>query len=334
MRVLVTGGLGFIGSNFIHLLEQRDSIEVIYNIDSMSYGSSTTSLDGLLHDSKYKFVKGNIADPKAIRPLISQVDTVVNFAAETHVDRSISSGESFVRSNIVGVSVLLDEVRKSHKEVTFLQVGTDEEYGEVSQPAKESDTLKPSSPYAASKASASLLVLAYARTYGLKARVTRCTNNYGPYQFPEKLIPKSIVRAHMGLRVPVYGDGLNSRDWIYVEDHCEALYLVMRRGEPGTIYNVAGRSQHTNIEVIKAILRFMKRPPSLIEYVADRPGHDREYKLDDGKIRRELGWTPTRKFEAALRETVMWYLRNQRWWRPLVDQRILSSSPWKMKWGS
>ena len=335
LKILVTGGLGFIGSNFIRRLVKEGNETLVLNLDSMSYGSSPSNLEDLVHESRYRFVRGDIVNPNTIKPLIGEVDAIVNLAAETHVDRSISSGVSFVRNNIVGVSTLLEEVRRSDREIPFVQVGTDEEYGDALRGSStEESPLHPSSPYAASKASASMLVAAYARTYGLDVKITRCTNNYGPRQFPEKLIPKSIIRSHLGLKVPVYGDGLNSRDWIHVEDHCEALELVLWKGKPGSVYNVAGGSELANLELVRMILKVMDKPESMIEFVEDRPGHDRRYSLDDEKIRMELGWRPKHDFESGLRETIQWYLKNDRWWRPIANEMTLSPSPWKLDWST
>ena len=227
----------------------------------------------------------------------------------------------------------MEGLREVGRHIPFVQVGTDEEYGEIADGSfAEGDPLTPSSPYAATKASATMLVLAYARTYGLDAKVTRCTNNYGPYQFPEKLIPKSVIRAHLRLKVPIYGDGKNTRDWIHVEDHCEALGLVMEEGKPGSIYNVAGRKELENLEVVKTILKIMGKPEDLIELVEDRPGHDKRYSLNDEKIRNELGWKPKHKFESGLEETIQWYLENEEWWRPIANEKTLSVAPWKLEW--
>lgn len=333
MKILVTGGLGFVGCNFVRQLLEGQKESYVINLDSMSYGSNLLNVGDIAHSVKYRFVKGDITSPSIVRRLISEVDAIVNVAAETHVDRSISSAASFVKSNVMGVYTILEGLRQAGRRIPFVQVGTDEEYGEIEKGFfAESDPLTPSSPYAATKASASLLVLAYARTYGLDAKVTRCTNNYGPYQFPEKLIPKSIIRAHRGLKVPLYGTGRNTRDWIHVEDHCEALGLVMREGRPGNIYNVAGGKELENVQLVKMILNIMGKPESLIEFVEDRPGHDRRYSLDDRKIRKELGWTPKHEFENALQETVKWYLKNEKWWRHIADKRTLSPAPWKLRW--
>ena len=310
----------------------QDEVSLV-NLDSMSYGSNPSNLDDVFSDERYSFVRGDITDFGTVKALIDGVDTVINIAAETHVDRSISSGASFIRSNVTGVFTILEALLHVGRRTPFVQVGTDEEYGEIADGSfAEGDPLAPSSPYAATKASATMLVMAYARTYGLDAKVTRCTNNYGPYQFPEKLIPKSVIRANMGLKVPVYGDGLNSRDWIHVEDHCEALELVMRRGKPGSIYNIAGGNEVVNLELVKMILKAMKKPESLIEFVEDRPGHDKRYSLNDEKIRAELGWKPRHKFESGLDETIQWYLENEKWWRPIANEKTLSAAPWKLEW--
>lgn len=332
MQILVSGGLGFIGSNFIHYLLDETEASVA-NLDSASYGSNPLNLQGVSGSRRYKFVKGDISDFRVVKPLIEESDAVVNLAAETHVDRSISSGAPFMNANIMGAFTIMECLRRVGKRVSFVQVGTDEEYGEIMDGSfTESDPLSPSSPYAASKASASMVVLAYARTYGLDAKVTRCTNNFGPYQFPEKLIPKSIIRARLGLNVPVYGKGENVRDWIHVGDHCRALELVLRKGQAGNVYNVAGGVEVKNIDLVRMLLGVMGASEHLIELVEDRPGHDRRYSLNDMKIRKDLGWRPKREFSESLRETVEWYLKNERWWRPIADGKTLNAAPWKLKW--
>ena len=332
MRLLVTGGMGFIGSNFTrHLLEFHNDLSII-NLDRLSYGSNQANLRDIPEGSAYQFVKGDINDIDAALKLSRDVDAVVNIAAETHVDRSISDPRVFHKANTEGVLNLLETCRL--RDITFLQVSTDEVYGSAGelQAFKEGDRLNPSSPYAASKAAADLLVNAYHKTYGLRAFITRCTNNFGPHQFPEKLIPKTIIRTHLGLRIPVYGSGQQVRDWIHVRDHCEALDLVLTEGRPGEIYNIAGGNQVTNVQLVEKILQVMGKPTSLIEHVENRPGHDFRYSLDATKIMGELGWKPKRTFEQALKETVEWYLQNEEWWRPLIDERILSPTPWKEKW--
>lgn len=333
MRLLVTGGLGFIGSNFTrYILDSYHDVKVV-NVDKLSYGSNPANLRDYEGDKRYTFVKGDIADKGFIAKLVKEVDAVVNFAAETHVDRSIANPWPFLRSNVEGVLAILEAIRHDARDVRFIHVSTDEVYGDILEGSfTEEDRLKPSSPYAATKASADLLCLAYYRTYGLDVVITRCTNNFGPYQFPEKLIPKTIIRAHLGLKIPVYGTGKNVRDWIYVLDHCEALDLVLRKGHPGRVYNISSGNELANLDVVKTVLEVMGKTEDLIEFVEDRPGHDVRYSLDSSRIGRELGWTPTHRFKEALRETVEWYLSNEWWWRPLADERVLHPTPWKLRW--
>ena len=330
MKVLVTGGLGFIGSNFIrYILDRYSDVEVV-NIDAMKYGSNPNNLRGV--GERYSFINGDISDYELMAEVVKDVDVIVNFAAETHVDRSISNPYSFLQSNVVGVFTILEAVRKKNPSAKLVHVSTDEVYGDtVKGSFKEDDRLKPSSPYSASKAAAEMFVLAYVRTYGLHAVITRCTNNYGPYQFPEKLIPKTIIRASMNLKVPIYGTGKNVRDWIYVLDHCEALDLVMREGDKGEIYNISSGEEKTNLEVVRIILDLMGKDESLIEFVEDRPGHDLRYSLDSSKIR-ELGWKPKHSFREGIKKTVEWYLENEWWWKPLADERTLHPTPWKLMW--
>jgi dTDP-glucose 4,6-dehydratase len=329
----VTGGCGFIGSNFIrYMLRNYNNIDVV-NVDSLSYGSNLNNLKDLQDDRRYKFVKGSINDFKLMSDIVKEVDAIVNFAAESHVDRSIAEPQSFFKSNAEGVLVILEAVRRYGENVRILQVSTDEVYGDILAGSfKEEDRLKPSSPYAASKACADLLCLAYHKTYGLNVSITRCTNNFGPFQFPEKLIPKTIIRAMLDLKVPVYGTGGNVRDWIYVLDHCEALDVVLKKGGAGEVYNIAGGNELTNIQVVEKVLELLGKPRSLIEFVEDRPGHDIRYSLDSSKISRELGWRPKHTFEQALETTVEWYVENGWWWKPLADERTLHPTPWKLKW--
>ncbi len=333
MRVLVTGGLGFIGSNFIrYLLSNYPNVEVI-NVDAMKYGSNPNNLKDFEEDERYQFVKGDIADYELMAKLVRKIDAIVNFAAETHVDRSISNPYSFLQSNVMGVFAILEAIRKRNPETRLVHISTDEVYGDIPNGSfKEEDRLKPSSPYSASKAAADMFVLAYVRTYGINASITRCTNNYGMYQFPEKLIPKTIIRASMNLKIPIYGTGKNVRDWIYVLDHCEAVDLIMREGEKGEIYNISSREEKTNLEVVKTILDIMGKDESLIKFVEDRPGHDLRYSLDSSKIREELGWKPKHNFKEGIKETVKWYLENEWWWKPLADERTLHPTPWKLRW--
>jgi len=332
MKVLVTGGAGFIGSNFIHyILEKHRDWEVI-NLDKLGYGSNLANLKDIEHDPRYTFVKGDINDFELISELIKDVDAVVNWAAESHVDRSISNPYSFIESNVLGVYTLLEAIRRHNPEVRAVFVSTDEVYGDILEGSfTEEDRLMPSSPYSASKAAGDMLVLGHARTYNLNASITRCTNNYGPYQFPEKLIPKTIIRASMGLKIPIYGTGENVRDWLYVLDHCEAVELVLEKGERREIYNISAGEEKTNIEVVKEILKIMGKPGDLIEFVEDRPGHDLRYSLDSSKIR-ELGWKPKHSFKEGIKETVEWYLNNEWWWKPLVNEKVLHPMPWKLRW--
>ena len=330
MKLLVTGGLGFIGSNFIRYILGRYSDVEVVNVDAMKYGSNPNNLRDV--EERYSFIKGDISDYELMAKAVKDVDVIVNFAAETHVDRSISNPYSFLQSNVIGVFTILEAVRKKNPGAKLVHVSTDEVYGDIIKGSfREEDGLKPSSPYSASKAAADMFVLAYARTYGLHAVITRCTNNYGAYQFPEKLIPKTIIRASMNLKVPIYGTGKNVRDWIYVLDHCEALDLVMREGNRGEIYNVSSGEEKTNLEVVRIILDLMGKDESLIEFVEDRPGHDLRYSLDSSKIR-ELGWRPKHSFKEGIRKTVEWYLENEWWWRPLADERTLHPTPWKLRW--
>ncbi|NQE05080.1 dTDP-glucose 4,6-dehydratase [ANME-1 cluster archaeon GoMg1] len=324
MKILITGGLGFIGSNFVrHMINKADIIVV----DALKYGSTENNLK----DLDYKFVKGDICDYNLMAELVKNADAIVNFAAETHVDRSISNPYAFIESNVIGTSTILETMRKANSNVKLVHISTDEVYGDIEKGSfKENDMLKPSSPYSASKASADMFVLAYVRTYGLNAVITRCTNNYGPYQFPEKLIPKAIIRAKMDMKIPIYGRGKNVRDWIYAKDHCEAINLVLKKGERGEIYNISGGEERTNVEVVNEILSIMDKT-DLIEFVEDRPGHDIRYSLDSSKIR-ELGWTPKHWFKEGLKESVEWYLENEWWWKPLADEKALHPTPWRLKW--
>jgi len=332
MKVLVIGGLGFIGSNFIrYMLSKYGDIQII-NVDKMSYGSNPTSLKDIEKDKRYKFMKGDITNKKLMKNIIEGVDVAVNFAAESHVDRSIADPWPFFKSNAEGVLTILEAIRHN-KSIRFVQVSTDEVYGDIINGSfTEEDKLKPSSPYASSKAAADMFCLAYHRTYDLDIIITRCTNNFGSYQFPEKLVPKTIIRASRRLKVPIYGSGKNVRDWIYVFDHCEALELVLEKGRPGEIYNVSSGNEYENLEVVKRILEIMERNTSLMEFVEDRPGHDLRYSLDSSKIRSELGWNPKHSFNGAIKETVEWYLLNEWWWKPLADERVIHPTPWKLKW--
>jgi len=332
MKILVTGGLGFIGSNFIrYMLTKHKEIQII-NVDKMSYGANPINLKDVEKDNRCSFIKGDITNPDLMKTVIKEVDAVVNLAAETHVDRSIADPWAFFISNTEGALTLLEAARLSGRKNRIVHISTDETYGDITNGSfKEEDRLKPSSPYAASKASADLFCLAYHRTYGLDVLITRCTNNFGPYQFPEKLIPKAIIRANMNMKIPIYGRGENVRDWIYVLDHCEALDLVLQGGEAGEIYNISSGNELGNLEVVQQILKIMGKPQELIEFVEDRPGHDVRYSLESSKMMK-LGWKPKRSFKDSLSETVNWYLENEQKWRPIATEQVLHPTPWKFEW--
>ena len=334
MKLLVTGGAGFIGSNFIrYILDKNDSDISILNLDDLKYGSNPANLSDLEKDRRYSFFKGDITDFSLVSELIRDADSIVNFAAETHVDRSISAPEAFLQSNVIGVFTILEALRKVNPSARMVQISTDEVYGDILEGSfKESDALRPSSPYSASKAASDVFVLGYARTYGLNASITRCTNNYGPYQFPEKLIPKTIIRAYLGLKIPIYGTGKNIRDWIHVEDHCRAVETVLLSGKPGEIYNISSGSEKNNLEIVRFILQSLGRDDSSLEFVEDRPGHDQRYSLDSSRLRREMGWIPRHSFEQGIVDTVRWYTKNEGWWRALADEKTLSATPWKLAW--
>jgi dTDP-glucose 4,6-dehydratase len=332
MRILVTGGLGFIGSNFCYRLISAHSNTEIINMDKIGVGANPANLKDLENEKRYKFVKGDILNSKLLARLVKQVDAVVNFAAETHVDRSIADPDVFLQSNTVGTFTVLEAIRNHNSQAKLVQVSTDEVYGEISTGSfGENDNPRPSNPYSASKAAADMFVLAYCKTYNLNASITRCTNNYGPYQLPEKLVPKTIIRAVKNLKIPLYGTGKNIRDWIYVQDHCEAIDLVLAKGQPGEIYNVAADNEVPNIEIVGKILSLLGKREDLIAFVEDRPGHDARYSLDSSKIRSRLGWKPKHSFGTALKATVDWYVRNETWWKPLATKRILSPKPWKQR---
>jgi dTDP-glucose 4,6-dehydratase len=324
--------MGFIGSNYIRHLSMTQPGSTIVNLDKLGYGSNPANLKDVEGNAKYWFINGDICNSELVDQASADAGVVVNFAAESHVDRSISNPQSFLQSNTMGVLTLLELCRK--RDLKYLQISTDEVYGSANDGRgfKEDDVLNPSSPYSASKAAAEMLVNAYRKTYGLFTLATRCTNNYGPYQFPEKFIPKTVILASQGRRVPIYGSGRQVRDWIHVQDHCEALDQVLQKGRPGEVYNIGGGNQVENEQVVKQILQILGKSADLVEHVDDRPGHDVRYRLDTEKASRELGWKPKRRFEDGLRETVEWYLKNETWWRPLLNERVLSSAPWKNKW--
>lgn len=317
MKILVTGGAGFIGSNFVHfMLAHYPSYEII-NLDELTYAGNLENLTNIEESNKYTFVKGDITNAELVNKLFAQdVETVVHFAAESHVDRSILEPDIFVKTNVLGTQVLLEAARKNSVK-KFVHVSTDEVYGSLGETGlfTEETPLAANSPYSASKAGSDLLVRAYHETFGLNVNITRCSNNYGPYQFPEKLIPLMIAKALSDKDLPVYGDGLNIRDWLYVEDHCSAIDLVLHNGIGGEVYNIGGNNERTNIQIIQTILRQLGKSESLMKFVKDRPGHDRRYGIDATKITNELGWKPKHTFDTGIQKTIQWYLDNQEWWK-------------------
>jgi dTDP-glucose 4,6-dehydratase len=313
--VLVTGGCGFIGSNFIHYVLETGAASHVVNFDALTYAGNLDNLADVASDSRYSFLHADVTDREAVcAALRPGIDAIVHFAAESHVDRSIHDSGPFVRTNVLGTQVLLDAARE-FKVARFLQISTDEVYGSLGPSGSftEQTPLAPNSPYAVSKAAADLLVRSYVHTFGLPAVITRCSNNYGPYQFPEKLIPLFITNLVRNEQVPVYGDGLNVRDWIHVRDHCSAVLKVLWEGKAGEVYNVGGRCEKTNLELTHTLLRILGKPTTLLKYVPDRLGHDRRYAIDCGKIETELGWRPAVTFDEGLRKTVEWYLANAAW---------------------
>lgn len=328
MRLLVTGGLGFIGSNFIlDMLNTYKDLSIV-NLDLITYAGNLENLkEAEAFGSRYKFIRGDIADRNLVSEIVSTMpDAVVNFAAESHVDRSILDSSVFLKTNIIGAQVLMDCCR-DQKISRFVQISTDEVYGSLGPldpPFTEANDLKPNSPYSASKASADLLARAYFKTFGMDVVITRCSNNYGPLQFPEKLIPLMITNAIQDKELPVYGDGMNVRDWIHVSDHCRAIDMVLRKGKPGEVYNIGGSCEYPNIDIVKLILSKLKKPFSLINYVQDRPGHDRRYAMNANKLTDELGWTPSINFEDGIDQTIKWYIENEPWWRRIKTGEYLT----------
>ncbi len=321
MKILVTGGLGFIGSNFIrHMLNKYDY--KIINLDKVTYCANFENLRDIEKNKNYRFIKGDICDETAVKKAMNGCDAILNFAAETHVDRSIGSPNDFIRTDVLGTNVLLNQA-KENQITRFVQISSDEVYGSIEEGSfKETDVLQPSSPYSASKASADLIACSYMKTYNMPVMITRSSNNFGPYQYPEKLIPLFITNILEGKKVPLYGDGLNIRDWIYVFDNCSAIDFILHRGILGEIYNVGAGNEKTNIGVTKMILAELGKDESFIEHVKDRAGHDRRYALDCQKINK-LGWKPKFKFESALKETIGWYKENAGWWKKIKSGEYL-----------
>ena len=325
MKIIVTGGAGFIGSNFVYYELDNYPEDEIICLDKLTYAGNLETLEIALKNPKFKFVKGDIADRKFVYDLFEKEkpDIIVNFAAESHVDRSIENPEIFLQTNVVGTSVLMDACRK-YGIKRYHQVSTDEVYGDLPLDRPdlfftETTPLHTSSPYSASKASADLLVQAYHRTYNLPTTISRCSNNYGPYHFPEKLIPLMIANALNNKKLPVYGKGENVRDWLYVEDHCSAIDLIIRKGKVGEVYNIGGHNEKTNLEVVKTIIKELGKSEDLIEFVTDRPGHDRRYAIDPTKIHNELGWLPATKFNDGIKKTIDWYLTHKSWWEKIIS---------------
>jgi len=321
MKILITGGAGFIGSNFVLYMLQRHPDYKLINLDALTYAGNLENLTAAEQAESYRFVKGDITDRTLVNGLFEEgLDAVVHFAAESHVDRSILEPDIFVKTNVLGTQVLL-EAAKQHGVGKFVHVSTDEVYGTLGATGLFSETtpLASNSPYSASKAGSDLMARAYFETFGLPVNITRCSNNYGPYQFPEKLIPLMIANALDDKPLPVYGDGLNVRDWLYVEDHCSAIDLVLHRGAPGEVYNIGGNNEKTNLHIVTTILDALGKPHSLMQFVQDRLGHDRRYAIDASKIRSELGWNPQYPFEKGIQATIRWYLDNESWWKRILS---------------
>lgn len=321
-KYLVTGGAGFIGSNYIrYLLRRFDDVEII-NLDKLTYAGNLDNLRGIEKDKRYRFVKGDICDAEVVNKLVKQVDAIVNFAAESHVDRSIGQPDDFIRTDVFGTFVLLEAARR-HGVEKFIQISTDEVYGSIEDGSfHETDPLMPSSPYSASKAGADRLAFSYFVTYKVPVIITRCSNNYGPFQYPEKLIPLFVTNAIEDKPLPVYGDGKNVRDWIFVDDHCDAIQFLYEKGKHGEVYNIGGGNERMNIEITNLILKSLRKPHSLIRYVDDRLGHDRRYSVNCNKLA-QLGWRPEHSFEQALEQTIQWYADNRWWWEKIKSGEYL-----------
>ena len=331
MKLLVCGGYGFIGSTFIKNHLNNFSNDEIINIDNLTIGSNKLNLSEI-NNKNYSFINEDIKNFDEIEKISKDVDIIINFAAETHVDRSISNPKPFIETNILGTYSLLESSRKYDKK--FIHISTDEIYGDLEnkESFSENDILKPSNPYSATKAAADLLVGSYQRTYGIDCIITRCTNNFGTNQFPEKLIPKTIIRASKDLKIPLYGDGNQIRSWIYVLDHVTAIDALISKGKSGEIYNITAWNEISNRDMVEKILKIMNKPSDLIEFVPDRPGHDKHYSINSSKIKNEVNWSPKFNFDDALKETVNWYLSNKQWWEPLINEKTLHPQPWTLNW--
>lgn len=331
MKLLVCGGAGFIGSAFIRNHLQKNPQDKIINLDNLGIGSNIANLHEIENNPNYSFVKDDIKNFETVNNLAKESDVIVNFAAETHVDRSIANPKPFIETNVFGTYSLLEVARKHDK--FLIHVSTDEIYGDAENKNSftEEDIIKPSNPYSATKAAADHLVKAYHRTYGIKCITTRCTNNFGPYQFPEKLIPKTIIRALKNLKIPLYDGGYQIRSWIYVLDHVDAIESLFTKGKSGEVYNITAWNEITNKTIVEKTLKLMAKPLELIEKVGDRPGHDKRYSIDASKIQKTTGWKPRYEFDQALQETVNWYVNNSRWWEPLANEKTLHPQPWTIK---
>ena len=332
MSILVCGGTGFIGSAFIKNYLKNNSDSKVTNLDVLTIGSNLENLKEIQNIQNYKFIKDDIRNESVIENLVKEVDTVVNFAAESHVDRSIANPKPFIETNILGTYSILEAIRKYDKQ--FIHVSTDEIYGDAhgQDSFNENSQINPSNPYAATKAAADQLVASYHRTYGINCITTRCTNNFGPNQFPEKLIPKTIIRLQKNLKVPLYGDGSQIRSWIYVYDHVQAIESLISKGKAGETYNITAYEEITNKTIVEKILDILEKPHSMIECVGDRPGHDKRYSIDCSKIETQTGWRPKYDFDDALKQTVQWYMQNQSWWEPLIDENTIHQQPWTIPW--
>ena len=332
MNILVCGGAGFIGSSFILNYLKNNPDSKLTNLDNLTIGSNLENLKELNANSNYKFIEDDIRNESVIDNLVKDSDVAINFAAESHVDRSIANPKLFLETNILGTYSILEAIRKYDKQ--FIHVSTDEIYGDAEGKASfnENSQINPSNPYAATKAAADHLVSSYYRTYGINCITTRCTNNFGPHQFPEKLIPKAIIRSIKDLKIPLYGDGMQIRSWIYVNDHVQAIESLISEGKSGEVYNITAYEEITNKTIVEKILDILKKPYSMIEYVGDRPGHDKRYSIDCSKIENQIGWKPRYNFDDALKQTVIWYLENQFWWEPLIDENTLHPQPWTISW--